>query len=237
MLYFLIGALVSLISLILLSILIPSGVTFVWVQSYVPSIQAIGSLAILASATVALSLYRITTKRHCEEDNFKSSEAFLSEAKTLLEKTYGLFCKEHDGSLPDNSRVLWLTVARMIVRYQNIKSLITASSHLEIIEENEEFWRYKFYSLLNSNSEGLSKNYFMSPEDKHGGNKIDRKSIAVIFDFAAWKGSDPLDTIDDIQLFSDRIRLHDHFGLHSYLQEGGYWDKVLEVQSENQEKC
>ena len=125
MLYFFIGTLASLVTLILLSVLIPAGDTFTWVQSYVPSIQAIGSLAILASATVALSLYRVTTSRHLNEDKFKASEAFLAEAKTLLDKTYALFSGGDDNALPENSRVMWLTVARMIVRYQKLKKLIT----------------------------------------------------------------------------------------------------------------
>lgn len=237
MLYFLIGFLTSLVLLVLLSILIPAGSTFTWIQSYVPSIQAIGSLAILASATVAVSLYRATTNRHIKEDKFQSSEAFLSEAKTLAEKSYELFSGGNDSALPENTRVLWLTVSRMIVRYQNVKQLITEPSHIEIIEENEEFWRYKFYSILDRNSDALSYNYFMSPENKHGGNKTDRKSIAVIFDFSAWKGTDPLDGINDIRLFAETIQLHNHFGLHNYLQEDGYWDKVLEAQSANQAKC
>jgi hypothetical protein len=218
-------------------VLIPAGETFSWIKSYVPSIQAIGSLAILASATVALSLYQATTTRHLKEDKLRASETFLSETKALLEKTYELFSGGNDGNPPENSRVMWLTVARMIVRYQKLKELITEPPHIEIIEENEELWRYKFYSLLDRNSEALSRNYFNSPEHRHGGNKTDRKSIAVIFDFAAWKGKDPLDDIDDIQLFADRVQLHNHFGLHAYLQEDGYWDKVLEAQSAKQEKC
>ncbi len=237
MLYFLVGALASLVTLIILSIVIPTGETLAWVQSYLPSIQAVGSLAILASATVALSLYRATTKRHIDEDKFKSSEAFLSEAKAQLEKTYQLFSGENDDSPPENTRVHWLTVARMIVRYNKIKRLIKEPPHIDIIEENEEFCRHKFYTLLNRNSEELTFDYFMSPEHRHGGNKTDRKSIAVIFDFAAWKGTDPLDEIDDIQLFADRIKLHDHLGLHSYLQEDGYWGKVLEAQGAKQETC
>jgi len=229
--------LVSIITLILLSALLPAGDTFVWIQSYVPSIQAIGSLAILASATVAISLYRATTKRHCKEDEFKASEAFLSEAKTLLEKTYQLFSGGDEETPPENSRVMWLTVARMIVRYQNLKERITEPPHLEIIEENEEFWRYKFYSLLDGNSYELSCDYFKSPEHRRGGNTTDRTSIAVIFDFAAWKGEDPLDNVDSIELFADKIRLHNHLGLHDYLQENGYWDKVLLAQSKKEKEC
>lgn len=231
MLYFLIGALTSLVTLIILSIVIPAGETFAWVQSYLPSIQAVGSLAILASATVALSLFRATTKRHIDEDKFKSSEVFLSEAKSQLEKAYQLFSGGNDDLAPENTRVHWLTVARMIVRYNKIKKLIKEPPHIDIIEENEEFWRHKFYTLLNRYSEELTFNYFMSPDHKYGGDKTDIKSIAVIFDFAAWKGPDPLNEIDDIQLFADRIKLHDHFGLQDYLKKDGYWDKVLEKQS------
>jgi len=235
-LYFLIGMLFSIITLILLSSFLPVGDTFIWVQSYVPSIQAIGSLAILTSAAVAISLYRATIQRHLKEDKFKASEAFLSEAKTLLEKTYQLFSGGDDEAAPENSRVMWLTVARMIVRYQKLKKLITEEPLLEIIEENEEFWRYKFYSLLDRNSYELSFDYFNSPEQKHGGNKTDRKSIAVIFDFAAWKGEDPLDCINSIELFADKIKLHEHFGVLAYLQEGGYWDKVLLAQSKKKKE-
>ena len=129
-----------------------------------------GSLAILASASVAVSLYRATTQRHINEDVFKASEAFLSEAKTQLEKTYQLFSRGNDEALPENSRMMWLTVARMIVRYHKLKELIKEKPHWEIIEENEEFWRYKFYSLLDRNADTLSRDYFNSPEHRHGGN-------------------------------------------------------------------
>ena len=129
---------------------------------------------------------------------------------------------------------MWLPVARMIVRYQNLKKLITEEPHLEIIEANEEFWRYKFYSILDRNSGALSCDYFNSPEHRHGGNKTDRTSIAVIFDFAVWKGEDPLADIDSIELFADKIRLHNHLGLHAYLQQDGYWDKVLVAQKEKE---
>lgn len=237
MLYFLIGALASLVTIILLSVLIPAGDNFTWVQSYLSSIQAIGSLAILASATVAVSLYRATTQRHNKEDEFKASEAFLSEAKTLLEKTYQLFSNGDDDTPPENSRVMWLTVARMIVRYQKLKKLIIEEPHIEIIEENEEFWRYKFYSLLDRNADALSCDYFSLSEHRCGVNKIDRTSIAVIFDFAAWKGEDPLDDINSIELFSGRIQLHNHFGLHAYLQDDGFWNKVLEAQSKKEKEC
>jgi hypothetical protein len=182
-------------------------------------------------------LYRATTQRHIKEDAFKASEAFLSEAKTQLEKTYQLFSGGNDDVLPENSRVMWLTVARMIVRYRKLNELIKEKPHREIIEENEEFWRYKFYSLLDQNADELSHDYFNSPEHRHGGNKTDRKSIAVIFDFAAWQGEDPLDDIDSIELFADRIQLHNHYGLHAYLQENGFWDKVLEAQSNNKKEC
>ena len=124
------------------------------------------------------------------------------------------------------------------MRYKKLKELIEVESHRDIVDENEDFWRFKFYSILDLNSEALTHRYFISTGgDRFGnGSKIDRKSIAVIFDFAAWKGEDPLDEVDDIELFADRISLFNHRGLHDFLGEDGYWDKIMVRKDAIQEK-
>ena len=231
MLKFLFGAFSIIVTGVAMAEAIPSGLTDPWAQPYVFSIKDIDSFAILLSALIAVYLYRATIKRHQQEDDFKASEVYLTEAKELLEKTYELFSGGEDGALPDNSRVMWLTIARMIVRYQTLKGLIGVASHKNIIESNEAFWRFKFYSILKENSEAFTSDYFKISKQKYQGDEIDRKSIAVIFDFAAWKGEDPLDGVDDIELFaSGGNLLFNYLGLHRFLQEGGYWDRVLKRQ-------
>ena len=231
MLGFFIGATITLITIVILSTAYPTATLFTWIQTNISSIQALGSIAIASSAIVAILLYRATIKRHSTEDNLKSSEAFLKEAKQLLEKTYSVFTdKETNTNTPRNDRLLWLTTARMIARYERIKTKITAEAHLEIIEEHEEYWRFHFYKILDQNSSNFDLNYLQPDGDKYSGNSIARKSIAVIFYFAKWNGPDPLDDFDDQKLFASKILPIDQHEILRYLEQyKSYWAEVLEI--------
>ncbi|MDH5425160.1 MAG: hypothetical protein OEY29_09215 [Gammaproteobacteria bacterium] len=231
MLYFILGVLVSLLVITILSVIFPSTVLFEWVKLNISNIQAAGSLAIASSAVVAFFLYRATIKRHKKEDADKSSEYFLKEGKELLEKTYQLFTDDGENkSPPRNDRLLWLTTARMIIRYQNLKSKITANAHLEIIEEHEEYWRFHFYKLLDENSANFSIRYFQPSGDRYNGFNVARNSIAIIFDFAKWNGPDPLEGVDDKRLFAKKVVSIDQHGIEHYLEQyEGYWADVMEI--------
>ena len=197
MLYFILGVLVSLLIISALSIAFPAVTLFEWAKLNITNIQAIGSLAIASSAVVAFFLYRATIKRHENEDLYKSSDAFLKESKELLEKTYLLFTDNGENtSPPRNDRLLWLTTARMIIRYQNIKEKITFKGHIDIIEEHEEYWRFHFFKLLDENTESFSIGYFQPSGDKYNGFNVARNSIAIVFDFANWNGPDPLEGVE-----------------------------------------
>lgn len=228
MLGFFIGTIITLIIIVCLSIFFPNAVFFSWVQSNISSIQALGSLAIASSAIVAYFLYRATTRRHAAEDKFKASEAFLSEAKLLLEKTYSLFTDNGENTeTPRSDRLLWLTTARMITRYRDIKEKITAAAHIEIIDEHEEYWRFHFYKILDENSANFDEKYLGTI---NSGTNVDRQSIAIIFDFAKWNGPDPLDKIDDKRLFASKVLHIDQHGILRYLEQyEKYWGEVLEI--------
>jgi len=206
----------------------PNALFFSWVNTNIPSIQALGSLAIASSAIVAYVLYRTTIKRHVSEDQFKASEAFLKEAKQLLDKTYSLFTdKEENVNPPRGDRLLWLTTARMITRYRNIKEKVTAPAHIEIIEEHEEYWRFHFYKVLDQNSMNFDAAYIGVI---NSGTNVSRKSIAIIFDFAKWNGPDPIEKINDKVLFANKVLPIDQHGILYYLEEQEhYWAEVLEI--------
>lgn len=64
---------------------------------------------------------------------------------------------------------------------------------------------------------------------RYDGANIHRKSMALIFGFARWKEDipDPLDAIDDIELFDSGALPIDQFGAESYLEDfPEYWAKV-----------
>jgi len=228
MLGFFIGIIITLIIIVILSITFPTAPTPSWVLIHISSIQAIGSLAIACSAIVAFFLYRTTIIRHAKEDQFNASEAFLQEAKQLLEKTYLIFTdKEENTNPPRGDRLLWLTTARMITRYRNIKEKITENAHIEITEEHEEYWRYHFYKLLDQNSTNFDATYLGKI---NSGTNVERGSIAIVFDFARWNGTDPLEAVDDKRLFASKVLPIDQHGILHYLEQyKKYWGEVLEI--------
>lgn len=167
--------------------------------------QSIGSVAIAVSAAIALNLYLTTVKRHEKEDNKYASKEYLDEAINLLERSYEIFT-DKGGNLapPRNNRLLWFTTARMIVRYQIVKGKITESSHIDIVQEHEEYWRLQFYEILEDNNDNFTVEYFQPSGDKYHHTTISRKTILIIFNFSKWHDDkqDVLKQIDEIELLA-----------------------------------
>ncbi len=187
-----------------------------------------GSLAIFASALIAFNLYRNTLERNAHEDKYAQSEKFLSESIKTLERAYEIFTS-NGSSPPENCRLLWLTTARMLIRYETIKENITADPHKDILEEYEEYWRFRFYQILDANKENMTLEYFMKGGEPYSGNNVARNSIAVIFAFSRWKESkeDPMRSVDDKALFAAGSVPIDFLGVESYIsQYQKYWEDI-----------
>ncbi|MDO8273274.1 MAG: hypothetical protein Q7U82_15375 [Gammaproteobacteria bacterium] len=199
-----------------------------------PALQTVGSVATAFSATIAFGLYMTTLKRHQKDDSRKSSETYMREVLSVLEKAYETLVQQGD-SPPANDRLLWLSAARMIVRFQKLREKVTEADHLAVIDENEENVRLKFYTLLSRNAGNFTRQYFSPESNQCSGVNINRKSMAVIFAFSRWKDDmpDPLSTIDDIELYARGALPIDQNGAEEYL-EGftGYWQKVQEKKEE-----
>ncbi|OOY36786.1 hypothetical protein BOV89_10680 [Solemya velum gill symbiont] len=196
--------------------------------AFLAGIQVVGSIAVGFSAIIAYRLYRSNADRHQQDDDRKRSETFLNESIELLERAYETFTRS-GHSPPDNDRLLWLSTARMLLRFNKMKSLITESDHIHIADENEEYMRLKFYTLLDSCRDRFTLDYFMPNRRLFDGDNIDRKSLAVIFDFSKWKEGtdDPLDAVDDQELFAQGAAQIDYLGVHSYIeQDQRYWEEI-----------
>lgn len=209
-------------------------VLFYLIQSSVAilmAIQALGSLAVAASALVAYSLYRSTVDQHRVENNINKSRVFLEESKQLLNRAYETFT-QFGKNPPKNDRFLWLTTARMIVRYRNMRNRITVAEHIDIVDEHEEYCRLQFYQLLQQNKEEFTENYFIPSGDQYGGDVVARNAVAVIFDYAKWKEDmpDPLDHINDKELFARGVVPIDFHGVRSFLERySNYWDEIQKL--------
>jgi hypothetical protein len=165
-----------------------------------------------------------------EEDKRKeASKAFLDESILLLERAYETFTRCGTDP-PRNDRMLWLSTARMIIRFRKMRDRLTEPAHQDVSDEHEEYWRFRFYSLLLENSKNFTTTYFLA-----GGQDmsvIDRTSISVVFNFAEWrKGvSDPLDTVKVRELISTEwlFLLQEFQGVRDFLeQDQEHWAEVM----------
>lgn len=182
----------------------------------------------LSFALLLLTL-RLQSRTHTDEKDFEASKEHQVEAILILSRAFETFVSRGD-SPPKNDRVLWLTVARMLLRYRKLRSYVTANVHMTIADEHEEYWRYRFYRLLSDNEHNLTKDYFIPSGDKYGLDTVARASVAVIFDFSRWKESveDPMKSVDDKELFAnDVIPLH-FLGVEAFIEEYGSYHAEIE---------
>ena len=193
------------------------------------AIQALGSIAVACSAVVAYRLYVASTNRHAQEDARNHSGAFLEESKKVLERAYEVFSRSGLHA-PANDRLIWLSIARMLLRYQSLKVHITEPDHQQIMEENEEYQRLRFYVLLDRSRDKFDREYFLGAEDHpQDGEEIEEKSIAVIFNFTKWPDDrpDPIDYVDDIELFAQGSVPISYHGVEAHLsRRQKYWEAI-----------
>jgi hypothetical protein len=132
----------------------------------------------------------------------QSSQDYLTAATRLLEQAYGVFEKSRNGkwlNLPQPSRRLWLTVARMIQESEGAGSEITEPSHKLLYDHARNFWRGQFNDLSQP-LERVSLKYFAVDADSilvtSGDTRmsLSEKSLRVILEFLEWPANrqDPI---------------------------------------------
>lgn len=171
-------------------------------------------------------------RKQREEDKRKEvSKAFLDESIVLLERAYETFTRLGTNP-PSNDRALWLSTARMMVRFKKMRKRLTESEHREIADEHEEYWRLRFYTLLQDNRDNFTMSYLAPSDDVYEADVVPRRAIAVIFDFAKWKEGmdDPLDSLDEKELFARGAVPIDFFDVIEFLERyDTFWAEVLRI--------
>ena len=151
-------------------------------------IKDLAPLGILFTITIGFLNYFWNQKIKIDEETTK-------QAVLALERAYEILTDQNQNINPPLAdRYNWLATARMLARYEKLKKTLRTDLYKTMCEEQEEYWRHRFYLLIkDSNLYPLS--YFEKSGDKLG---IQPKSALIIFVFAGWKEGklDPLDTID-----------------------------------------
>ena len=130
----------------------------------------------------------------------EASEEYLENAIDLLSKAYETLKNSNGGGPPKNSRIIWLTSARLIKTGESISRLITEQSHKRIWLEQKEYWRGQLRDLIFPDEDGFPKDYYAEkPEHMISWANAERTplsltSLEVLYRFIRWPkdAEDPL---------------------------------------------
>ena len=149
---------------------------------------------VAAGVLVALVTLLMNQRRIASEEFLKNASDLLSNAYEILEKS------KDDNGIPKNSRINWLTAARLIRTAESIAELLTEESHQRIWRETKEYWRGRLRDLINPSNGSFPNNYFAAkPLDMlvwgDGDQEpLSEKSLTVLYRFIQWPDhfEDPL---------------------------------------------
>lgn len=167
----------------------------------------------IAVASLLVSFWVAFIQRRDNRD-----KELLSQLILTLERAHAALRPSPEAP-PSRDRLAWLTAARHLRSYYELKSNLKTSLCKRLCEEHEEFWRHQFYVLADAID---SPNFFHSVgTDKVQQENIDPTSAAVVLAFSDWPNDkeDPLDQVSletlvvERNLLSARVR---HF--RSYIE-------------------
>jgi hypothetical protein len=186
----------------------------------VTAASAGGGLATAAGVILAYRVFRTNIRRSMSSTHLEnSSEVLLGIRETFVSET---------GDVIENDRALWIRVARMISRFEQISALVTESDHLIVLEEREESCRHAIAMALRLSRASLTAEYFAAADRVDG--PVHRKAMAVVYGFSKWKyeSPDPLGAVDDVELWATGALPIDHHGAEQFLEDQypEYWARV-----------
>ncbi|WP_136066611.1 hypothetical protein [Modicisalibacter radicis] len=148
------------------------------------------------------------------------SQQFLEQAILTLSRAYeALSCNGQEIQPPKSNRLNWLTSARHIEQYRRLKQLIVCKEHKLVCEDQEEYWRHRFYECLKTPTP-LSPSYYRDEPKPNGQLGIEPTSAIIIHDFANWPDGkqDPIDLADVDSILKRNQVLKGNIGLRGYLE-------------------
>ncbi|WP_147820414.1 hypothetical protein [Salidesulfovibrio onnuriiensis] len=160
----------------------------------------------------------------------------LNCAIDALEKAYFALTGGSSEKPPKPDRLNWLTAARRIEFYKEIKKNIKSETFKTICEAEEEHWRHKFSLILDSFS-NEDRSYYEEKKHEKGSiglsfkhAAIDSTSAIVVHHFESWpkdkecilKSVDVDNLLKETNYFSGRI------GLTEYLKTVPRLKKVVD---------
>jgi hypothetical protein len=203
----------TLIGLLAVDLLLVTAWTSVRLASDAATVSPAEIAPFFVAAGVLLALVSLLLNRRRE-----ASKDYLESASDLIEKAYEVLNDRDDAGRPRNSRINWLTSARLLRKSEEIAKRMTDRSHLQIWKEKLEYWRGRFHDLIYPDAAGFPSSYYAEkPENLFAWSDDDReplslKSLAVLYRFVRWPEGhdDPLKS--DAEFSDEEIHKMATFG-------------------------
>ncbi|SMF67811.1 hypothetical protein SAMN02745866_04309 [Alteromonadaceae bacterium Bs31] len=196
------------------------GKTISEIENYDPIVIVRIVTLLTVFAGVVVAAYKLVN-----DQVFRQSESYLMQAKDLFEKAYRALSPENEIGYPLNSRLRWLTSARILRSALSLEYRISDESHKYTYNEYRFYWHTKFYEILRLGEHVFpDKSYFYKEGKLHiwgpgDQEPLNEESIAELYRFAKW----PEGREDRMEPFSEseRNKIHEFGpkGLSDYLNE------------------
>jgi hypothetical protein len=167
----------------------------------------------LASFLVSGAALIITWIKNVRDRTRADDKELLEHLKFSLEQAYGAVARSgEDGEVPRKDRLGWISGARHLIRYWELRRSLKTALFKTICEELEEYWRHRFYLLLCKIDS--SRFFVWINQEQMNEETVEPISAAIVFAFSQWKEDlpDPLDSwtfeqiVSQYKLFSPRNR-------------------------------
>ncbi|MBB1454490.1 hypothetical protein [Pseudoalteromonas sp. SG43-5] len=164
-------------------------------------LRTIFSGATLVSVVIAYFSLRATKKKQQDDSDVAHDKEIIVQAKLSLGWAYETIEIDSESNMPKADRLMWLTSARHILRYYNLRDSLKTSMYKTICAEHEEYSRHKFYRMF-SNSNFLFGSYFKKSDGSGYSENIEVRSAMVLSIFSQWNAStvDPIDSFTKEEL-------------------------------------
>jgi hypothetical protein len=168
----------------------------------------------LISVIFVVLNYWLSRNKTKQDLELTKDKEICEQAIIAIERAYtSLTSGKVKYEIPDASRLNWLTSARQITRFKELKIELKTDLYQLVCSEHEEHWKHEFYLSLKHN-EFISPSYFQS-------NNIELTSALVVINFKQWEpgAKDPLDDIDANKLINDGYTLKGQHGLRKAIED------------------
>jgi len=147
----------------------------------------------IAAIILSITSFCFNVLKNIKDRKLANDKELLEQLKQSMQLAYEAM--EAGNGSPTNIRTRWLTSARHITRYRELKQSLKTRLFRTICDEQEEYWSNRFYVLLQRIPDST---FFecINPEELEE-EQIEPGSAAIVYSMSVWPKDkpDPIDAV------------------------------------------